>query len=199
MRPHYTLVTPASSEPITLAQATEHLRVDSTDDIALVESLIPVGREIVEGITGRVALESEWRLIARTWADLCPDSPYTSAFLHRTPLVSVESVKYYAEGADTLTTMSAADYAVITASEPGMIHFKETLPSVEDRPDAIQIEFTAGHTAVEDAPAVLKHAMKMLVAHFYETRTPIAFASSSEIPYTLQFLLNNQRVRGWLA
>lgn len=198
MRPHYSLVTAADAEPVTLAQASEHLRVDSLDDFSLIEALLPVAREIVEGITGRVALESGWKVIAPSWADLL-DGDAATAMLHRTPLVSVESVRYYASGASTLTTMDDSDYVTIDGTEPGMIHFMGTLPSLESRPDAIQIEFTAGHTTTEDVPAVLKHAIKLLVAHFYETRTPIAFAASSEIPFTLQFLLNNQRIRGWVG
>jgi hypothetical protein len=39
-------------------------------------------------------------------------------------------------------------------------------------------------------PKVVKQACLFLAAHFYLNRTPIAFTSTSELPYTFQFLLN---------
>jgi uncharacterized phiE125 gp8 family phage protein len=95
--------------------------------------------------------------------------------------------------------MDPEDYRVVTGYEPGLIQFIGTLPALELRPDAIQIEFTAGHEAAGDVPSVLRHAIQMVTAHFYETRVPVAFASSSEIPYTLRVLLENQKIGGWCA
>jgi len=72
-RPHYTLVTPPETEPITIAQASEHLRVDSQDDITYIESLVSVAREYVDSVTGRVSMVSGWRLMAAEWSDLTGD------------------------------------------------------------------------------------------------------------------------------
>lgn len=210
MRPQYTLVTAPAIEPVTVDQASAHLRVDSADDLAYIEELISVGRELADSITGRVSIESTWKLIANSWTTLCGqpigliqlrDSTQlvNCATIHRSPLVSVESVKYIAAGASSTTTMSASDYAVITSAEPGIIQFLKALPDLADRPDAIQIEFTAGYELPELVPAGLRHAIKMMVAHIYETRTPVAFASATQIPLTLQTLLDNQKVRGWIA
>jgi hypothetical protein len=41
-----------------------------------------------------------------------------------------------------------------------------------------------------------RHAIKMLVANFYEQRVPLAFASSTEIPYTLRALIETQKIGG---
>lgn len=38
-------------------------------------------------------------------------------------------------------------------------------------------------------PSSIKHAIILLASQFYENRTPIAFASSSKIPYSFEFLL----------
>lgn len=39
-------------------------------------------------------------------------------------------------------------------------------------------------------PKTIKQACLFLAAHYYLNRTPIAFTSTSELPYTFQFLLN---------
>ena len=108
--------------------------------------------------------------------------------------MSVLSVKYYEPDASTLTPMSAALYNVVTAMEPGRIQIPDSLPAVDDRIDAIQITFVAGNST---PPAMIKHCTKMLVAHLYENRLPVAFASCSEIPMTLRDMLTNQKIGGF--
>jgi len=213
MRPQYSITSQPISEPITYAQAAEHLRVDSTADVCYLTELIPVAREYVDGITGRVSAATTYQLTADSWQALFGDPPpvggcyrdplYGSTScggatqvipLWRTPLVSVSSVKYYAPGEATLTTMGAADYIVQTTSEPGRVQIPGSLPAVDDRVDAIHITFIAGNSTPN---AVHRHAIKLMVAHLYENRTPIAFATPSEIPYTLRDLITNQKTGGF--
>lgn len=203
MRHHYSLLTAPQTEPITTDQATAHVRVDSEDDFLYLESIIPVAREYVDSMTGRVSASCGWKMVVDSW-----DSAFGSDLwnrkqvigLYRVPLVSIQSVKYYAPDATSLTTMDAADYDAITTTEPGGIYFAGDVPEVDTtRPDAIQIEFTAGYSQPELAPAILRHAVKMMVAHFYEQRVPIAFASASEIPFGLRTMIENQKVGGWVG
>lgn len=200
MRPHYSLLTAPTTEPITLEEVSAHVRIDSTDDQDYLESLIAVSREYVDGVTGRVSMRSTWKVVADSWESLF-GAWYSQqlAALFRTPLVSVQSVKYYAPDAGSITTMDTAEYRVITTVEPGMVQIIDDLPDVDDRPDAIQIEFTAGYASAELAPPVLNHAVKMFAAHLYEQRVPVAFASSTEVPFGLRAMLDNQRVGGWSA
>lgn len=195
MRPHYTLALAPESEPITTDQASEHVRVDSADDVAYLGELIAVAREYADGITGRVSSESGWLVVAESWDSLGGDTfP-----LFRTPLVSIESISYYAPDAATLTVMDPADYRAVTTTEPGMVQILAALPAVDTRPDAIQVAFAAGYADAASVPPILKHAVKMLVAHFYEQRVPVAFAPGTEIPYGLRVLLENQKIGGWCA
>ena len=202
MRPQYSITLQPASEPISYDSASDHLRVDSAQDIAYIEGLISVAREYVESVTGRATVETSFKLVCNSWQSLFQTGENSLTYLipiFRTPLISVESVKYYAPDASSLTTMSESDYRVITTTEPGMIQVTGEIPSVEDRPDAIQIEFTAGHESATDIPATLCHATKMLVAHLYENRLPVAFASCNEIPYTMRALIENNKIGGWTA
>ena len=208
MRTHYSVVTAAQSEPLSLEQATEHVRIDSTDDLAYLNSLVSVAREYVDSVTGRVSVQTTFKLVAPSWhalingsdeALVIPQRNIYSIPIFRTPLVSVSSVKYYPPNTETLTTVSTSDYRVITLTEIGYVQFKETPPAHEDRPDAVQIEFIAGYSDACNTPPVLAHAQKMLVAHLYENRVPAAFASVSEIPYSLKAMLENQKIGGWIS
>ena len=50
----YSVVTPAASEPITLTEAKNFLRVDGSDDDALIGALISAAREMCEQYTRRI-------------------------------------------------------------------------------------------------------------------------------------------------
>lgn len=47
-----------------------------------------------------------------------------------------------------------------------------------------------GIDELSEIPVTIKQAYLFLAAHYYLNRTPIAFTSTSELPYTFQFLLN---------
>lgn len=199
MRPQYSITQHPNPEPITYDQASAHLRVDSLDDMEYITELIQVAREYVDAATGRASIRTGYNLTAETWDDLfdaCETGYIIPIF--RTPLAEVVSVKYYAPDASTLTTMSESDYRVITLSEPGRIQLTGNLPSVDDRPDAIQIEFYAGSDIQGGVSASQRHAIKMLVAHLYENRVPSGSTNIvNEIPFGLQSLIDTQKIGGW--
>jgi uncharacterized phiE125 gp8 family phage protein len=200
MRPYYSIVTQPENEPLSYAQASDHLRVDSGDDMAYIEALIPVAREYVEVVTGRVGATSTLMVTGDSWLSLMRSGlPYLLR-IGRSPVQSVTSIKYYEPDATTLTTLSADDYRVMTTAEPAIIqHVDNSWPALHDRPDAVQIQFVAGHSHANPPPAGYQHAIKMLVAHLYEERKPVAFTSCNEIPYSLQFLIEQQRIEGRFA
>lgn len=188
---YYTLKTPPTAEPLSLADACAFLRISTGCEDVLVRSLIATAREIVENFTGRALAAEVWTLAADSW---CIDR----ITLDRTPLVSVESVKYLPEGGGALVTLSGSDYAVITATQPGTVLLLIDPPALADRPDAIQIEFTAG--SATSMNATLRHALLLLVGHLYELRTPVNVGNIvNEIPMSLRHILESQRVGGWIA
>lgn len=44
-----------------------------------------------------------------------------------------------------------------------------------------------------DIPAALKHAVRLMVGDFYANREPVAFATATEIPFGLMFLIMQYR------
>ena len=54
------IVTPPAEEPVSLAEAKLHLRVDIADDDALITALISAARQAAETITGRQIVTARW-------------------------------------------------------------------------------------------------------------------------------------------
>jgi uncharacterized phiE125 gp8 family phage protein len=211
MRPHYTITKQPAEEPITYAELASHLRVDSDADTDYVTALISVAREWVDKVTGRAAIETDYLYTADSW-ETAAGLNYPEGYemrttvtspvninLYRTPLVAVRSVKYFAPGSTALTELSTDDYRVVTGTEPGAISIYRNLPALEDRPDAIQIAFTAGHAETSEISAMHKHAVKLMATVLYENSMPIAPVDMKEIPYTLQAIIGQIKVGGWAA
>lgn len=162
-------ITPPSVDPITLAEAKSHLRVDISTDDTLISSYILAARDYVERICRpRVALLTQtWRYIADEWPkeDTVELRPY--------PLQSVSSIKY-TDDAGVITTLASSNYVVDIYSEPGRVRLKSTSswPSTTLQVlNGFAIEFVAGFGAAASAvPEPLRQAIRMLVAHWYENR-----------------------------
>lgn len=178
-------------EPLTLADAKAHLRVDIVDDDALITSLITAARQWCEAFQGRAYVTQTWQL----WLDSWPEGD--EILIPRPPLQSVTSIKYYgADGAEYV--MPATDYLVDTKSEPGRIvlGYGRTWPSVTLRPaSTIVVEFVAGYGAASAVPEKVKQALLLLVGHWYAHREAVLTGSiSKEIEFTIHALLWQDRV-----
>jgi uncharacterized phiE125 gp8 family phage protein len=159
------LVTAPVGEPITLAEAKQHLRLAEgvTQDNEYIESLIAAARQFVEFYTDR-------QLLTATY-DLTLDGfpPANEAiFIPRAPLQSVTSVTYLEAAAGTSTVMTAGDYRV-QITEPGRISLDYDVdwPDVYGVSGQVVVRFVAGYGAAAAVPLGLRHAVKMMLKHYY--------------------------------
>jgi len=78
------LISPPAVEPVTLDEAKAHLKVDTTDDDALIATLISAARAKAEWHTGRAFVTQGWTL----WLDRWPaaDCQYLPAEIPLAPL-----------------------------------------------------------------------------------------------------------------
>lgn len=201
-------VTAPTSEPVSLDEAFRFLRVDDSDEGAQIEQMIQVAREMVEDFTGRALMSQTFKLVQSDWPSTCGRSWETDTkdasriSLDRSPLISVESVKYFPASGAAQATLSAATYHALTGPMPGLIQLKygETWPDLYDRPDAVEVNFTAGYTTADLVPGVLRHAVLLALAHLYEQRQPVNVGNIvNELPMSLKYMLESQRVGGWIA
>lgn len=194
-----TLVTPPAAEPISLAEAKAHLRVDGTDDDTLITALIVAAREHVESVTRRA-------LITQTWDYSLPAFPNGDVLaLPRPRLQSVTSVTY-TDSAGVAATFAASNYLVDTASYVGrlVLGYAKDWPVFTERPiNAVVVRFVAGYgPAAADVPRAIRHALLLLVAEWYERReaTHVGMTGASAVtplPFAVNALLAPHRVWGF--
>ena len=148
------------TEPVTLAEAKLHLRVDGTDEDALIQGLISAARETCEDRTEGTVPVTGWRLTLDTFPDAIK--------LPRPPIVSVESVKYI-DTAGVQQTLSPLDYVVDTVSSPGYIvpAFGKAWPETRGHINAVEVEYTAGSAT---PPAAIKAWMLLAIGEMFMNR-----------------------------
>lgn len=195
---HFTVdrTTDASAEPLTTAEAKLALRVDVSADDTLIDAYVKAARQKVESDTGRALISQTWtmtldRVPANRGAILLPVAPVSS----------VTSITSYST-ADASTVLSTSAYRLDIASVPARIVLKENQDWPSDlRPqNALSIVFVAGYGAassnVKDVGLI--HAVRLLVAHWYEQRTPVNVGNIvNEIPLAYDALIAPHKV-AWL-
>jgi uncharacterized phiE125 gp8 family phage protein len=178
-----------ATEPISLAEAKAHLRVDATDEDALIGSLISAGRLLVERTMGLALITQGWSYYLDHWPQSCCIS------LPLAPVQAVSAVTLY-DADDAPTVFDAGSYAVDVMSEPARSVLQGATPSVATRVfNGFKVAFTAGFgDAAEDVPAPIRHAVTLLVAHWFERREPVVLgAGPQEVPATVAGLLQPYR------
>jgi uncharacterized phiE125 gp8 family phage protein len=179
-----------ATEPVTVAEAKAHLRIDGTAEDVLIASLILTSRLHIEAALGLALVTQSWKLLLDRW-------PKEHVPLPLYPAQSVASVKVYAADG-TPTTIAAGDYLVDTASRPGrLVANGVSWPAPGKAAGGIEIAFTAGYgAAATDVPAPIRQALLLLVAHWYEHRDPIEIGTDSTIiPAAVSELLKPYRMR----
>jgi uncharacterized phiE125 gp8 family phage protein len=178
MRWAYQLVTGPTIEPITDAEAVEHLRLPSYDDVSKVQQAIRGARWEAEKYMSRGLLTQTWKyaqdgFTSEIWLPMAA------------PLQSVTTVKYY-DTAGTLTTLSSTAYLVDTLSEPGRVYLapNQVWPSLQsDRRFAVEITYVVGWTEASLVPGNIIDGLYLAIGDAYEHReSTVVGVTANELP-----------------
>lgn len=165
-----TLVTAPTDEPVTLAEAKRHLRVDHSEEDALIEALIGAARQEAEATTRRAFITQTWSLKLDGFP--CDGVPIEVPL---SPLVSVTSVTYL-DTAGASQTWAAADYTVDAPVGPrpprGLIipDYALPYPVTQIIQNAVTVRFVAGYGAALAVPRGIKQAILLRVGDLYGRR-----------------------------
>lgn len=180
-----------TKEPLSLTQATDHLRVTDSAEDGYITTLISLARERVEDDTGR-------RLLTQTWLQYFDEFPSGDELeLAYGPVQSITSVTYKKSDA-TSSTFAAADYDLDAAAIPPVIRlgYGEVWPTDTLYPtNPVTVTFVAGYLDASEIPAPLIHAMKLLLTHWYENREVVAPVKLLTIPMGYEALIASYRLR----
>lgn len=197
------LVTPPSVEPVTLAEAKIHLRVDVADDDLLITNLITAARLHAENVCRRAFVTQQYGLyldsfplyatsgvvngyvpLDQSLSAWMPTRNYLVRFrggridLPFPSLVSVESVTY-TDTNGAMQTLAADQYIVDNISEPGCITPAPNTywPATQNRVNAVKIIYTSGYGSASNVPAGVKAWILLRLGAMYENREEVAVGS----------------------
>ena len=163
-----------ASEPVTVADAKAHLRIDGTAEDVLIGSLILTSRLHIEASLGLALINQTWMLVMDRW-------PQGGAVqIPIAPLQAVTAVRVR-DFSGVATLVPATSYVVDIASKPPRLVWNNTAqPYPGQVANGIEIDLAVGFGAnAASVPAPLKHAIVMLTAHWYEHRDPVEIGSTS--------------------
>lgn len=174
-----------TAEPVTTTEAKAHLRVDISDDDALIAALIKAARQKVERSLGK-------SLLTQTWVLALDGFPAGARVdLPNGPVQSVTTIKTYDED-DTESTLSDTAYFVDTISARVGLNLDYTWPAALRPTNAVLITYVTGYgDDAADVPHDLVQAILLLVGHWYENRE--ASASAGVMPLGVEALLQGYR------
>ena len=202
-------------EPITLADVKAHLRIDTGDEDALLQSLILTSRLHIEVALGLALIQQTWSCFFDRWpalqdargAPLQPagvvftvadprarlDAASDAVMLPIHPIQSVDAIRVYAEDG-TFAALPLDGFSIDRASNPARVvrQFSTATPTPGRRVNGIELSVTAGFGPnPSDVPASIRLALLMLVAHWYEHRDPGEIGSAAaKVPQLISALLS---------
>jgi uncharacterized phiE125 gp8 family phage protein len=188
-----TRATPPAVEPVSVSEAKAHLRVDISDDDSYIQNLVSSAREWCEQYLDRTLINTQWtmRLDSFPYEIELPRPPIATS--GTTTAVALT----YTLGDDSTATLSTTAYRVDRHSTPGVVRQLRagTWPANLDDYNAVAVTWWAGYGASgTSVPAAIRHAILMLVGHWYESRSSVLTGSiSKEIEFGVKSLLDSQR------
>lgn len=183
------VVTPPTAEPFDVEAAKAHLRVTHTRDDDYIGDLVTAARVYIEQ-QGSLALPTQTLDVALERFP-CGDV----LRLPIGPIQSVTSITSY-DRSNNPTVVTASDYWLDTSPVPPEIILADGLTWPTDlrtrKPGVVRV--VAGYgDAAGAVPMPLKLAMKQLIAHWYETRSPVG-TLTAPMGFTVDALLAPYRV-----
>jgi uncharacterized phiE125 gp8 family phage protein len=192
-------LTDPAVEPVTLAEAKLHLRVEHSDDDALISASIQAAREWVEEYLDATLIHTQWVMTL----DLFPPaiSLPRPRMAEADGFTAVELTYTIDTGA--VVTLPTSDYRVDRDSVPGVLrpNYGDSWPAHLADYNAISVTWWAGFGADGSAvPQRIRNAVLMLVTHYYEQRSAVLVGQgviSKPIEFGVRSLLDSARWGGY--
>lgn len=178
------------AEPVQLADIQAQARVETYDEIGLINRYMRAAREWVENYTERSLITQTWR---QTLDRAFPDT----IRLFRGPVQAISDFTYVdQDGIEQ--TLDAAVYDTDLNSDPALIMLAENQvwPQVRDQLGAITVTYTAGYgDTADDVPEQLRLAIMQLGTFWYDNRASVIVGDRmSPTPFGVTELLDQYRI-----
>lgn len=184
-------------EPVTITDAKAHLRVDTDDDNNYIMGLVAAARGWVEEYLDRSLVHTQWTMRL----DGFPLNGLDNIELPRPPMATASGVTAvaitYTTETGAVVVFPSNEYRVDRNSTPGTISplYEQAWPVHRRDENSVMITWWGGYG--EDGrsvPTQIRHAILMLVAHWYDRRESVLTGSiSKEIEFGVNSLLDSCR------
>lgn len=161
-----------TTTPITLEEAKAQCVVSTTFDDELIERLVHVASTYLENRCNRAWITQTRQLSMRTFTD----RRYVHdrvIFLPRSPLSTTGAPTVaYTDSQGNSTAASSTSF-IVSYDQPGRLHeaYNNTWPDTQNVADDVRITYMCGYgTTQSSVPQPVRHAVAMLVAHWYRNR-----------------------------
>lgn len=187
------VATPPAVEPVTLAEAKHHCRIDGTADDAYVSSLIVAARQWVEAYMDEALIHQQlvMRLDGFPPEITMPKPPMATA-----GTTTAISLTYTLNENGQTATLSTTAYRVDRDSRPGALRplYGGSWPSYLEDYNSVTVSWWAGRGAdASSVPQSVRNAILMLVGVWYERRMAADAAALTEVPFGVKALLDSAR------
>lgn len=158
-----------TEEPVTLAEAKQHLRVEHTEDDDLIGIYISAAVAKLDGQTGILGR----CMVTQTWRSDFTDFP--TGYLLRLPFPDLQSATVAYEDTNGDTQAFTA-FQTIEDELGGALYLNDgaVWPAVDDVRAAVSVTAVYGYGAASAVPAALKSAVLLHVGTMYEHRTTLS-------------------------
>ena len=186
--------------PITLEEIKDHLQIErgETGSDEVLKGLRTASVEMAQNITGRKLMTQTWKVYFDDW----PSGDYME--LPFTPLSTAGIVSTgikFTNSTSGSTHLGSTAWSMDFVSEPPRVVLEnnESWPTVTlHHNNPIEVEAVYGYAASSDIPRSIKHAMLLMIGHWYENREDTIIGAGQvvhEIPSGSRALLEMYRVK----
>jgi uncharacterized phiE125 gp8 family phage protein len=181
--------------PVSVADAKEHLRiVDTTEDDAYVGQLIDAATTWCEDYCDRTFADKQYTVAFDDFFGTRIELPRPPVRLNAVSSGATVTISYVDTGGATQTlTFSQSgtqEFRLDRDHVPALVYplYLGVWPSVRLDDKAVQITYLAGYGGAANVPTPAKHAIKMLVGHWYLSREAVGNAGQN-VPMGVAALL----------
>jgi uncharacterized phiE125 gp8 family phage protein len=178
-----------------VADAKEHLRVvDTTEDDAYIGALVDAATTWCEDYCDRTFADKTYTVAFDDFFGTRIELPRPPVRLNATAASATVTISYVDTGGATQTLTWAQsgtqEFRLDRDHVPALIYplYLSVWPSVRLDDKAVQITYLAGYGGAANVPTPAKHAIKMLVGHWYANREAVGNAGQN-VPMGVAALL----------
>jgi uncharacterized phiE125 gp8 family phage protein len=176
-------------EPISLAEAKSHLRIDAdfdADDL-YVMGLVTAARWHVETVCDRTLIRSQWQMKLDTF-------PSWDIELPRPPITTGDIVVTYIPSDGIYSPVTFTNFREDRDATPAVIRpqWNRTWPPCRGAENDVTITYWAGYgDSGKSVPRPAVHAMLMMIGHWFTNREAVAPGSMNPVPMAVDLLLGS--------